>query len=166
MNPMNLAMLRHRWDQLATRERALVGGAAWLVAAALVWWLAVAPALDTLSRAETQHPLLDAQLQRMLALKAESASTQAQARAGSSDARAALETSLKPAFGANASLQLAGDRATVILKGVSANALANWLVDLRANARLLPAEVRLTRPAAGTPPDLWDASLVLNLPAR
>lgn len=163
---MNLAMLRDRWDLLATRERALVGGAAWLVAAALLWWLALAPAFETLAKAETQHPLLDAQLQRMLGLKAEAMSFQTQARAGGGDVRAALEASLKPAFGAAASLQLASDRATVTLKGVSAQALATWLVDLRANARLLPAEVRLTRPAAASTPDLWDASLVLILPAR
>jgi general secretion pathway protein M len=163
---MNLTLLRQRWDLLAGRERALVAGAFWLVAAALLWWLALAPALETLGKAKAQHTALDAQLQRMLGLKAEAALLQTQVRAGAGDARAALEASLKPAFGAAASLQVAGDRATLTLKGVNANALASWLVDLRANARLLPAEVRLTRPAAASAPDVWDASLVLNLPAR
>ncbi len=163
---MSRVMIGNWWDRLATRERVLVGAGAWLVAAALLWWVALAPALETLARAKVQQPLLDAQLQRMLALKAEAQFLAGQVRAGGGDTRAVLESSLKQAFGASANLQLAGDRATVTLKAVPAATLASWLVDLRANARLLPAEARLTRPAAPGAPDLWDASLVLNLPAR
>ncbi len=159
------AAIRDRWDALAARERRLVGVAAVLVAAALVWWLALAPALATLRGAEQQHQTLDAQLQYMLAQKAEAIALQAQTRAGGEDPRRALEASLKQAFGAQASVQVAGERATVNVKGVSSGALANWLVDVRANARLLPAEVRLLRSGAPTP-ELWDGSLVLNFPAR
>jgi general secretion pathway protein M len=61
------------------------------------------------------------------------------------------------------SLQLAlvGDRATVTLKGVTADALTQWLAQVRLNVRVLPAEARLRRSAAGT----WDGTLVLNLGA-
>ncbi len=163
---MNTSILGNGWNSLAVRERRLLGAAAWLVAGAAVWWIALAPALETLGRAQGQHLSLDAQLQRMLALKAEAQSLQSLARAGGGDPRAALEASLKKSFDAAATVQLAGDRATVTLKAVPAHALANWLVDLRANARLLPSEARLTRPAAPSAPDFWDATLVLNLPAR
>ena len=163
---MNTTTLENWWNSLAARERRSLGAAAWLVAGAAVWWIALAPAIETLGRAPAQHRSLDAQLQRMLALKAEAQSLQGLARAGGDDPRAVLETSLKKAFGAAASLQLAGDRASVTLKAVPAQALANWLVDVRASARLLPAEARLARPTAPGAPDLWDATLVLSLPAR
>lgn len=171
----NLTLVRNWWGKLAARERRLVLIAAWLVAALLVWWMALAPALATLKSADQQHLALDAQLQNMLALKAEAASLQSQVRAGGEDARRALESSLKQRFGAAGTLQFAGERATVNLKGVTGAALANWLVEVRAGARLLPAEVRLTRanvPALGAPAasvaatDLWDGSVVLNLLPR
>lgn len=163
------------WGKLAARERRLVVVAAWMVAGLLMWWVALGPALATLKAADQQHQTLDAQLQNMLVLKAEAASLQSQVRAGGEDARRALESSVKQRFGAAATLQLAGERATVSLKGVSGGAVANWLVELRANARLLPAEMRLIRataPAQATPatvvsgPEVWDGSVVLNLQPR
>lgn len=160
-----LETIRDRWDTLAARERRLVGVAGVVAAAALLWWLALAPALATLRGAEQQHQALDAQLQNMLALKAEATQLQTQTSAAGEDSRRALEASLKQAFGAQASSQVAGERATVNLKRVSSSALANWLVDVRANARLLPAEVRLLRSAAPAP-EFWDGSLVLNFPPR
>lgn len=160
------ALFRDRWDGLAARERRLLAAAAVLVAAALMWWLALAPALATLRSANQQHQTLDAQLQNMLALKAEATALQTQTRAGGEDSRRALEASLKQAFGALASVQVAGGRASVNLKGVSSGALANWLVDARANARLLPAEVRLVRSVTPGASELWDGSLVLNFPPR
>lgn len=153
------------WLNLALRERRWVAAAAWVVGAALVWWLTLAPALATLGRADAQHQALDAQLQRMLALKAQAVSLQAQVRAGQDDAQRLLEASLKPSFGAAATVQFAGERATVTLRGVPSAALAGWLVDLRANARVLPAEVRLAK-SAGVDADRWDGSVVLNLPQR
>ena len=55
---MKLQDLRTRWVGLAPRERALVGGAAALVALALLWWVALAPALATLRSADVQHRAL------------------------------------------------------------------------------------------------------------
>lgn len=180
-------LIEDRWNALAARERRMVAGAAWLVAAALVWWLALAPALATLSAAEAQHQTLDAQLQTMLALKAEAAALQSQVKAGADDARRAIEGSVKQGLGAASTVQIAGDRATVSLRGVTGAALSNWLVDLRTGVRLLPAEVRLTRanatatatPPAATPPEatpaapsaaapavVWDGSVVLTLAPR
>ena len=45
---------------------------------------------------------------------------------------------------------------------LSPDALAQWLVQARLNARALPSEARLVRSAAGT----WDGTLVLNLGRR
>jgi general secretion pathway protein M len=63
-------------------------------------------------------------------------------------------------------VQFAGERATVTLRAVPSAALAGWLVDLRANARLLPAEVHLAKPVGADAADRWDGSVVLNLPQR
>ena len=52
-----------------------------------------------------------------------------------------------------------GERVTVTLKGVSADALAQWLVQARLNARALPSEAHWVRSGPGT----WDGTLVLNL---
>lgn len=167
-----LESINLRWNALASRERTLVAAAAWLVAASLLWWIALAPALQTLKAADAQHQVLDGQLQTMLALKAQATSLQSQAKAGDDDTRRRLEQSVKQSLGGAAVLQVAGDRATVSLRGVSGSALSLWLVDLRAGPRLLPAELRLTRAAAAaagptpTAPVLWDGSVVLNLAPR
>jgi len=61
--------LRARWAALAMRERQMVGGAIALVALALLWWIALAPALRTLAAAPAEHAQLDAQLQQMATLQ-------------------------------------------------------------------------------------------------
>lgn len=65
-------------------------------------------------------------------------------------------------LGSGAQLVLSGERASVSLKGCSADALALWLAQVRVNARSVPSEAHLVRNAAG----LWDGSLILNLGAR
>ncbi|MCJ0764936.1 type II secretion system protein GspM [Variovorax terrae] len=152
-----------RWNALAVREKSLLLGAAALVAAALLWWLALAPALRTLGAAEAQHRSLDAQLQHMLSLQAQAQALQSQPKLGYDEALRALETSVKQRLGATAQLSVLGDRATVTLRGTPADALAQWLAQARINARALPTDARLTRTAAGAS---WDGTLVLSLPAR
>ena len=162
--------LQNRWQTLAARERALVRAATAMLALALLWWLALAPALDTLRRAPVRHAQLDAQLQRMRTLQAEAQQLQAQARSEPGDAPAALRRSLAQTLGGSAQLNLLGERATVTLQGAPAQALAQWLLQARSNAHAVPVEVRLTRSAgasagagAGAEPR-WDGTLVLALP--
>lgn len=154
-------MIRARWSQISAREQRLVLVAMVLVLVALVWWVALAPALATLRAAPAQHRVLDAQLQQMQRLQAQAASIQAQPVLARDDARRLLEASVKP-MGATAQLMIAGDRVTVNFKGVSADALAPWLTQVRQNAHAVPAEARLQRNAAGT----WDGSMVLTLTTR
>ena len=63
--------LSTHWQTLGPREQHLVRAAALLVALALLWWLALAPALHTLRSAPARHAALDAQLQQTQALQAE-----------------------------------------------------------------------------------------------
>ena len=168
-----LARLRAQWQALAPREQALVRAAAALVAAALLWWLALAPALQTLRSAPARHAVLDAQLQRMLALQNEAERLKGVPRADPDNAARALQTAVTERLGTSARMALLSDRATVTLKGTPAGALAPWLAQVRSNAKSVPQEVHLVRANAvsGTPDAAsataqWDGTLVLALPPR
>ena len=170
--------LRQRWEALAAREQRLVIGASVLVLAALLWWIALVPALATLRLVKSQHPQFDAQLQQMQSLKAQATMLAAMPKVSVDDARRTLESSLKQTLATSAQMVIVGNRATVNLKSASPDALAQWLLQARINARAVPVEVRLVKviPAAlaqGGPPAgaaanpvRWDGTVVLTLPER
>ena len=162
--------LKGRWQTLAPREKNLVLAAAALVALALLWWLALAPALATLRTAPARHAALDTQLQRMHSLQAEAQQLQAAPKTGPGDTVGALRTALAQRLGSTAQLNVVGDRATVTLKGAPADALAQWLTQARSNARATPLEARLVRstapsPAPATSPALGPSSVPLGAKA-
>ena len=132
-----------------------------LVTGALLWWVGLAPALATLRSAQSQHLVLDAQMQQMRRLQAQAKALQAQPRLTFDDARRLLEASVKP-MGVTVQLSVIGERVTVTLKGASADSVAQCLTQARLNARAVPAQARLVRSAAGT----WDGTLVLTLSAQ
>lgn len=178
----NTTALRDRWQALAPREQTLVLAAGGLIALALVWWVAVAPALSTLRTAPARHAALDTQLQHMQGLQAEAQQLQSAPRTSTGDAVGALRTALSQRLGNTAQLNVVGDRATVTLKGAPADALGQWLAQARSNARATPVEARLARSAPAAPPPgtaapavlgapasampRWDGTLVLALPAQ
>jgi general secretion pathway protein M len=176
---MNFAeQLRARWASLDLRERRMVAIAAGLVVLALLWWIALAPALRTLAAARAEHARLDAQLQQMATLQNRAKTLQAQPRLNRDDALRGLETSVRQSLGSNAQLMTAsGDgAATVTLRAVPADALAQWLAQARGNAHAVPREAHLTRAAAAAPPAAgnkdsepakvrWEGTLVMALPA-
>lgn len=57
-------------ERLSPRERRAVVAAAWVVGLGLLWWLALAPALNTLRQAPERHARLDTQLAQMQQLAA------------------------------------------------------------------------------------------------
>lgn len=156
------------WSRLALRERAalLVAGAA--VSLFLLWWLALAPALRTLSEAPEQKAKLQGQWQTMQAQSAMAQSLQRQPRLSRDDTARALEESLRQRLGASAQLSMQGERAVITLKGASAQGLAQWLANVRALARVVPSEAHLVRASAAPSKttDLWDGTLVLTLPTK
>lgn len=157
-----LVQLRQRWDGLGLRERRLVLVAGSLVTLALLWWIALAPALATLRLAQEQHLRLDAQMQQMQTLKAQAGALAAQPRVLPDDARRSLETSLKQTLGTSAQMGVAGNRATVTLKGASPDALAQWLTQARINARAATVEARLVKVAAPSPGAIAGVGLPVN----
>ena len=152
------ASLQSHWKTISVREQRLLMAALALVLGATLWWLALAPALATLRSAHTQHTVQDAQLQTMRTLQAQAQLLQAQPPLSPGESRRLLEATVK-ALGNNAQLNVLGDRATVSLKGATAEDLAQCLTQARLNARTLPTEAHLVRNADGT----WDGTLVLTL---
>jgi general secretion pathway protein M len=166
--PPSIQSLQARWAQLATREKSLLTLAAGLVLAALLWQLSLAPALTTLRTADAQARALNAQLQQMQAMQTEVKALQQQPALGFDEALRALTLATEQTLGTTARLNTAGDRTSVTLQGTSADALAQWLVQARLNARSVPAEARLVRAVAPGAPGgaTWNGVLVMQLPAR
>jgi general secretion pathway protein M len=160
--------LQTRWAALGAREQRLVIIASVLVCAALLWWVALAPALQTVRLAPAQHAQMDSQLQTMRAMAAEATALRAQRSLSYEESLRNLESSVKQTLGSSATLSVSDTRASLTLKGVNANALAQWLSQARVNARVVPSEARLQRSQASTPTNnaTWDGTLVLALPSR
>lgn len=159
---MNTAMLKARWEGLRPREQAMVAAAAAVVAIALVWLVALGPALSTLRNAEAQRRALDTQLQHMRSLQSQAQALQSQPKLSYDEALRLLEQSVSQRLGATARMVVVGERVNITLTGTAPDALAQWLTQARVNARAIPSEARLTRNAAG----LWEGTLVLTLPPR
>jgi general secretion pathway protein M len=157
--------MQARWAQLASKERAMLLGAIAVVALTLLWLLLLAPALRTLRTAPAQAQQLDTQLQRMQSLQAQAQALQQQAAMSYDDAVRALNLATKQTLGTSAQISISGERATITLQSTGADALAQWLVQVRLNARTTPVEARLTRVA--TPAGVsWSGVLVMGLPTR
>lgn len=162
-NPSALDRARTYWRALAPRERTLIGLAATCVTAALLWWIALAPALKVVRTAAAQHAALDAQINTLQSLQAQALQLQAIRSSAPTDRIAALRTSVEQQLGATGSLQASGERASVILDKASASQLAAWLAQARNNARAIPLEARLTR-STSAEAALWSGTIVLTLP--
>ena len=154
-------VLMTRWNALARREQQAVLVALVLVLGAVLWWVALAPALSTLRSAPQQQRLLDTQLQHMQRLQQQAKTLQAQPPLTPAESQRLLEASVKT-LGPNAQLTVVAERVTLTLKGASADALAQWLTQARLTARVSPTEARLVRNTAGT----WDGVMVLILNTR
>jgi general secretion pathway protein M len=157
-----LRAVRARWDLLAAREKVMVAGAASVIALALVWWIAIAPALATLRAADAQHRTLDAELQQMLRLQAQAQTMLGQPKQTQDEAMRLLELAIRQHLGIAARYAIQGERVTLTLTAAPSQAIAQWLTQARVNARALPNEVRLARNPAGG----WDGSIVVTLPPR
>lgn len=153
-----LAPLQRRWLALTARERGMARLAAGAVAILLVWLIGIAPALRTLHQVDLKRGPLDVQQQRMLVLRTEAEQLKAQPpKSGPDNPARALTQAVQERLGATAQVAIAGDRATLTLRGSAAGALADLLSDARVNARAVALEARLVRSPAG-------ASNSLNTP--
>ena len=146
-----------RWSALAARERRYVGIAALLVGSALLWTVAIEPAWRVVSEAPAKLDQLDLQLQQMQRMQSESTVLRSAPPVAPSQAAMALK-SATDRLGDGAKLAMQGDRATLTLSAVSADALRAWLQEARSTARARPVEMQLVRNPRG-----FGGSLVVTL---
>ena len=152
------------WHALAPREQMFISAAAAVVVLALVWWLALAPALGVLATADVKRTELAVQLQQMQALQLQAKALLSQPKITVRDAVRELDVSVKQRLGTTAQLSVVGSQATLTLRNTPADALAQWLSQARTAAKALPSQARLR--ASATAPGTWDGTLVLQLPAQ
>ena len=140
--------LAERWRAMAPRERRMAGVAMGLVALALVWWIAVQPAWRVLRDTPAELDRLDAQLQQMQRLAAESNELRGAPVVSMQQSAAALKAATDR-LGDRGRLSLQGERATLTLTGVDSARLRAWLAEARSGARARPIEAQLSRSAQG-----------------
>lgn len=157
--------LKAGWSRLGAREKNLLRLSAVLVLGALLWQFSLKPAIATLRSADAQASALNAQLQQMRAAQAQAQALQKQPPLDFDAASRALSAATQQTLGASAQLSMVGERASVTLKDAAPDALADWLVQARLNARSVPLEARLVRgnaPAGVT----WSGTVMMALPPR
>lgn len=150
---------RSYWRARAARERRAVLVALAALVALVVWVAFVQPAWRTLRETPTQLDGLDAQLQQLRSLAAESQSLKGAAPVTSAQAGLALKAATD-ALGSKGRLTLLGDRATLTVDGIDTEALRRWLQEVRSAARVRPIEAQLTRGAQG-----YNGTIVVSLAA-
>ncbi|MDQ3058018.1 MAG: type II secretion system protein M [Pseudomonadota bacterium] len=160
-----LQPLRARWRQLSPRDQNLVRLAAVLVLGLLAWQFSLKPAIATLRTADAQARVLEAQLQQMRVAQAQVQTLQKQPPLDFDAAARALTATTQQTLGTTAQLSMVGDRASVTLKDASPDALADWLIQARLNARSVPLEARLVRAAAPGGVS-WSGTVMMGLPPR
>ncbi len=138
-----LALKRHL-DTLAPRERRGVTLAAVVLGLALVWFVAMAPALNTLRRAATGLEHADSQIQTMQRLATEARDLAGTTAVPADQAKAALQAATAR-LGEQGKLLLQGDRAILTLNAAAPSAVRNWLAEARSGARARPLEASLSR---------------------
>lgn len=148
------------FERLAPRERTLVLAAGSLLLLALLWWTALAPALQTYRNSANAHAKLDAQLAQMQQLAQEAKQLNAAPRMSAKDAQNWALQSTKQLGKSTVIVQ--GSAIQITLIGAEAAQLATWLAQARTQAGLLPTEAHWKRNASG----LWDGSLTLAMAAE
>lgn len=136
------------WRGRTPRERQAVIVVVLVLLLFAVWSLFVQPALRTTREAPLQLDRLDAQYQQMQRVVAEATALRGASRVSPTQAAAALKAATDR-LGSNAKLVLQGERATLTLSGVNAEALRAWLNEARSGARARPTDAQLTRGASG-----------------
>lgn len=153
-----LAPLQARWQALGENERGALSLLAWVLGLALVWMIAVQPALRTLKATPPQLEALDLQLQQMQALATEARELRGAAPVPAAQALEALQAASSH-LGEGAKLTINGDRAVLNVTGIASDKLQGWLGEVRSAARARPIEARLQR----TPQGGYSGSIVLAL---
>ena len=160
-----IGRLRSWWNGLARRERAGTAIALLVVATALVYSLAIAPAWTARTRLRQELPRLQEQAAQVEALSAEAQSLK-QGGIGFDDPqslRSGAEQSLARA-GLSGGVSVEGARALAVnVRSVPAGAWLAWLETFARESRLRVVRARIARTAA---PGMVDAEARFEMPGR
>jgi general secretion pathway protein M len=166
MSRLDLSSWAERWAQLSARERAWVRVAGVVLVLALLWQVALAPALRVWRESPSRHAQLDRQQAELLTLQAQARSLQAQPVLSAQEARDTL-TQLTRDLLPGAQLVAQADHHRVVLKGVSGAHLSQWLSAIRQTAQARVLDMRLQRsPTSPDIPTMWDGQITLQGPQR
>ena len=189
-----MAVASASWQKRTARERQLLSLAALLILLALLWRMALEPALLTWREAPARQAALDKQTQYMRQLQAQALALKKPATVSRTESLRWLEANIPASLGSDATWRMQGDRLNVRLANTSPEQLAAWLVQARERAQALPVQAQLQQTptaAAGTKPPLasntaakaaekaaetrpdvgaqdvrWSGSLLLSLPGE
>jgi general secretion pathway protein M len=154
-------------EQCNPRERQLIVIAGGLLAAALLWFLAIAPALQTYRASAAAHAKLDTELAQMQRMASEANKLKAMPRANPAAVQTWLDGATKKIGKATATLQ--GGRVQISFTGASPEALAAFLAEARTRAQLVPSEAHWKKSVGSPSPNpsnaspQWDGSIVFEL---
>jgi general secretion pathway protein M len=136
------------WRARAPRERQMVMVALALIVVFVGWTLLLQPAWRVAQAAPAQIDQLNAQVEAMKRVAAESRNLRSAAPVSPTQAALALKAATDR-LGDKARLTVQGDRATLSLSGVTGDALRGWLGEARSAARARPIEAQIQRDADG-----------------
>jgi general secretion pathway protein M len=157
--------MRAWFEQRHPRERKLLTLGAALLIAALVWFLAIAPALQTYRSSSAAHAKLDAELAQMQTMAQEAKRLKERPTLSAAAAQTWLDASVKKLGKASVSVQ--GVRVQVSFAGAAPEALALWLTEARTGAQLSPMQASWKQSAPSKEQSvLWDGTMVLELPNK
>ena len=143
-----LAAFNAFWAARPPRERSLIALAALVIGVALVWQIAIAPALETWQEAPTRQAALDAQTGQMLQLQAQAKGLRTTPPMSRTAALQLLESSAAQWLGPEARVSLQGEQVRITLKAAPAEGLSRWLAQARSQAQALPVQAQLQRTTA------------------
>lgn len=149
-----------QWSGMSASEQRLITIAAWLAGLTLLVMVGVRPAWRTLQQTPPQLREVDAQLSDMRLLAQETQALRQRPPVPPAQAEASLKAATDR-LGEAAQLSRQGERVTVAFKGVSGEALAAWLEEVRAGARAKPLEAALQQGEGGR----YQGSITLALGA-
>lgn len=149
--------LRTQLAMMAPRERQALALAGLVLGLFLVWTLAVRPALATLRQAAVEAERLELQWQSMQRLAQEAQQLRGIVPVAAPQAAAALAAATER-LGPAGRLSLQGERAVLVVDGLSTSQLRDWLAEARSGARARPVEANLVRGPQG-----YSGTLVVSL---
>ncbi len=128
-----------QWASMSTSERRLLTVVAWLAGITLLVMLGVRPAWRSLQTVPTQIQAVEAELSVMRQQADEAQTLRQRPPVPPVQAEASLQAATAR-LGESARLSRQGDRSVLSFQGVSGEALAVWLEEVRVGARARPLE--------------------------